>query len=572
MQSRNNPAVRLPRQIFGMRWWLGLAFACVAAFTALAVVAVLNHRSEQAFRNYAEAFAVGRGVLTAEALSHDPTAATLRRDAESMSERRGIRLYVVDATGRLLTPSLSRGVDWSSVPGRRQAAAVALSGSRYIHGRRDGSEYVVGLPIRHGAGAALVTYSRQQGLQAALGIIRDEYLQAALIALAAGAALGFVIATLIARRLRRIAAAASAIGSGDFATEVSSRFPDEVGSLALSIETMRGQLEQLFLVLERDRDRLDSLLGRLDDGVVVVNGELAVEFANDRARELLDLGDRLDRGPARRLALDLFQTRSPGHVRLTDDTRTLEVSGIPPADGGDTAILVVHDQTQKEQNERVQREFATNAAHELRTPLASIVTAVEMLQTGAKDDPRARDDFLELIARESARLTRLTRALLVLARADAGEEVPHRGPIRVAPLLEQVAASLRPRPSVDVQVDCSPALTIAGDPDLLEQALSSVASNAVQHTENGSVTIRGRAENGSVMIEVADTGSGIPAPDRSRIFDRFYRAGDRDGGFGLGLSIAREAVGALGGEIELESELDVGTTVRIKLERARAGA
>jgi signal transduction histidine kinase len=116
-----------------------------------------------------------------------------------------------------------------------------------------------------------------------------------------------------------------------------------------------------------------------------------------------------------------------------DDGRTLELSGIPPADGGDTAILVVHDQTQKEQNERVQREFATNVAHELRTPLASIATAVEMLQTGAKDDPEARDDFLELIAREAARLTRLTRALLVLARADAGEEVPHRWPIRSRP-------------------------------------------------------------------------------------------------------------------------------------------
>ena len=80
--------------------------------------------------------------------------------------------------------------------------------------------------------------------------------------------------------------------------------------------------------------------------------------------------------------------------------------------------------------------------------------------------------------------------------------------------------------------------------------------------------MRGRRENGSVVIEVADTGSGIPAPDRARIFDRFYRAGDRDGGFGLGLSIAREAVRTLGGEIELESEQSVGTTVRITLATA----
>jgi len=82
--------------------------------------------------------------------------------------------------------------------------------------------------------------------------------------------------------------------------------------------------------------------------------------------------------------------------------------------------------------------------------------------------------------------------------------------------------------------------------------------------------MRGRRENRHVVIEVADTGSGIPALDRARIFDRFYRAGDRDGGFGLGLSIAREAVRTLGGEIELESEQSVGTTVRITLAAATA--
>jgi signal transduction histidine kinase len=95
----------------------------------------------------------------------------------------------------------------------------------------------------------------------------------------------------------------------------------------------------------------------------------------------------------------------------------------------------------------------------------------------------------------------------------------------------------------------------------------------VQHTVAGSVTLRGRGENGSVVIEVADTGDGIPSRERPRVFERFYQAGERDGGFGLGLSIAREAVGALGGEIELESELEVGTTVRIRLdEPAGVGA
>ena len=555
-----------------MRWWLGLAFAAVAALTAIAVVTVLNRRSEGAFRKYAEAFAVGRSVVGAEALARDTTPAALRRDALAFSKQRSARLYVFDAKGRLLTGGVSRGIAWSEVPTGPEAKAAALAGTRYIHARSHGYDYVVGIPIRTGAGAAIVTYSRQRGMQTALGIIRDEFLQAALIALAVGAALGLVIATLTARRLQRIAGAAKAIGCGDFDVAVTGRFPDEVGSLAQSIERMRGQLQELFLALRRDRDRLEGLLGRLEDGVLLVNRDLEIEFANERARELLNVDGRLpEGGGAHRLAVDLFRTGLPGHFRLSDGERTLELSGVPPLDDADNAIVVVHDQSQKERNERVQREFATNAAHELRSPLASIVTAVEMLQTGAKDEPAARDEFIDVIAKESGRLTRLTRALLVLARADARDEPPKRGHVSVAPLLEQVAAGLPVRGDVRVAVDCPPALAVAGDPDLLEQAVSSVAANAAQHTDSGIVTIRGRADNGSVVIEVADTGDGIARHERDRIFERFYRVGGRDGGFGLGLSIAREAVGALGGDIALESELGVGTTVRITLQRAEAG-
>jgi len=268
---------------------------------------------------------------------------------------------------------------------------------------------------------------------------------------------------------------------------------------------------------------------------------------------------------------DLFETRQTGRTRLDLADRVLIVSGIPPAADGDAAIVVVVDESERERNQRVQREFATNAAHELRTPLASIVTAVEMLRTGAKEDPDALDEFLDMIARESDRLTRLTRALLVLARAEAHEEQPRLTPVEVGPLLEQVAAALPRRSGVEVGVDCPSALAIAGDADLLEQAVTSLASNAVRYTTAGSVTMRGRRENGHVVIEVADTGRGIAQNELDRIFDRFYRAGDREDGFGLGLAIAREAVHTLGGEIELESEQAVGTTVRITLATAADG-
>jgi two-component system phosphate regulon sensor histidine kinase PhoR len=555
-----------------MRWWLGLAFAAVAALTAVAVVSVLNSRSEHAFRRYAEEFAVGNSVAASETLKRDTKIVSIQADAASIARHRHLALWVFAADGSPLTPRTSNGLSWSKVPHGIEAKRAALGSNRYIHGRKDGSALVIGLPIHKGAGAALVAYSLRPDLRDQLGIVRNEFFQAAMIAFAVGAALGLLIATLTARRLARIARAASAIGGGDFSVDLKRRFPDEVGSLALSIDSMRGQLQELFLALERDRARLERLLDRLGDGVLVVDRALTVEFANDRTHELLGPTERLDEGPLHRLALALFATGIPVRMRIADDDQILEVSGIPPGEGGDNAIIVVRDESQRERNERTQREFATNAAHELRTPLASIVTAVEMLQTGAKDEPEARDEFLEVIAREAARLTRLTRALLVLARAEVGDEAPRAKSVPVARLLEQVASSLRPREGVEVGVDCPPALAIAGDAELLEQAVSSVASNAVQYTSSGSVMMRGRGENGSVVIEVADTGSGIAPRDQRRIFERFYRAGDRDGSFGLGLSIAREAVGALGGEIALDSEVSVGTTVRITLARAEGEA
>jgi two-component system sensor histidine kinase VicK len=558
-----------PARFFSMRWWLGIAFAAVAALTAVAVVGVLNARSQRAFHKDAEAFAIGTSAIAGETLKRDTTVAELRRDAALLAAQRHIRLFIFAADGRPLTPLVSRGLNWSAIPDRGLAKRTALGGSRYVVGRNDGSMFVVGLPLRHGLGAALVSVSRQTGLSQALGIIRNEFLQAALIASAVGAALGLLIASLTARRLRRIARAASEIGSGHFEIDVGRAFPDEVGNLTLSIERMRSQLQELFLTLERDRDRLDHLFDRLDDGILVVNRALEVEFANDRARSLAGVtdGSSVEEPGVRELVLDLFRSGLPSRVRVADEERTLEIAGIPPGPGGENTIIVLHDLSQKDRNERVQREFATNAAHELRTPLATIAAAVEMLETGAKEDPAARDDFLEVISRETERLTRLTRALLILARADAGDELPKRAAVRVAPLLEHVVGSLRPMNGVRLAVDCPESLAVEGDSDLLEQALSSIATNAIQHTERGSVTLQGHAENGSAVIEVVDTGHGIADAERQRIFDRFYRAGEREGGFGLGLSIAREAVSVLGGGLEVDSEVGVGTTIRITLAR-----
>jgi two-component system sensor histidine kinase VicK len=251
---------------------------------------------------------------------------------------------------------------------------------------------------------------------------------------------------------------------------------------------------------------------------------------------------------------------------IVREEKTLQVSGVPAHSRGDGAILVVADVTQRERTERAQREFVTNAAHELRTPVAAIVTSIEMLQTGAKEDPERRDEFLGYIERESNRLTRLTRALLVLARAEARQELPRSEQVSLGPVLERVAGDLEPAAPVHVAVDCDPDLTVATDPELLEQALQSVAQNAARYTTRGTIIIRGRQiDPAHVAVQVIDTGTGIRGTQRERLFDRFYRGSGRNGGFGLGLAIAAQSVRAVGGTIEIRSNEEAGTTVELVL-------
>jgi PAS domain S-box-containing protein len=255
-------------------------------------------------------------------------------------------------------------------------------------------------------------------------------------------------------------------------------------------------------------------------------------------------------------------------VRDDGTPATVEVSSAPVRDDEGQIVAVVGvlaDVTARERRERVEREFVTNAAHELQTPLAAITSAIEVLQGGAKERPEDRDRFLAHIERETDRLTRLAHSLLTLARAELAAEAPRRELVDIAELLADVAGLLRPSTGTDVVIDCVEGLALVSNRELVEQAVTNVAQNAARHTQAGRIVLAARAVGDSVMVEVADTGSGIATEDRSRVFRRFYRSGTDSGGhgFGLGLAIARSATEAVGGTIELESEAGVGTKVRL---------
>jgi signal transduction histidine kinase/HAMP domain-containing protein len=574
----------MPRRSISMRWWLGLAFAAIAALTALSVAQVFSSRAEAALRERGEELAIGQTVSAASAAGQAARRGVLGDAVTVIAERRRFSLWVFAPDGTLVTPPVSRQVQLEAVPGAEVAMRTALAGGRYTSSLHEGKDFVVALRL-HDPDGAVVTYTRRPELRAELGIVRDEIVRAALLSVGLAAIVGLLVAALITSRLSRIARAAAAIEAGGFDSEVlRPRFNDELGTLAESIDRMRVRLRDSFGRVEAERDRLRQLLEGLHEGVVAIDRDLRVAFANSAAQPLLG-GETLEQGgplpepwddfPLREFAGALFDGGSTvRQARVIAGERAFAVSGIPARAGAADAILVVADISQRERRERAEREFVANAAHELGTPLTAISTSLEVLQSGAKDDVVERDRFLALIERQTARLSRLRRALVALARAQTRQQALQLEPVELRPLLERIAAEPGGvGEEVEVTVEVEPGFAVLAHRDLLEQVVANLFENALRHAGARQIVLAGRpTAPGLAAVEVRDDGKGIAAAERERLFDRFYRGGGDGGGFGLGLAIVREAVRAFGGRIEVRPAAGGGTAVRITLARGELPA
>jgi signal transduction histidine kinase len=361
----------------------------------------------------------------------------------------------------------------------------------------------------------------------------------------------------------------------DISAEVVAR-PDD-GRIRWTVTTPDGSPPDVSAAAHSPDRWADRLLTRLPQGIVVVDRYLRVVFANPAARRLLrnrglrdgeTIPDPWPEHSLRETAESLFG-RLPVVGRRVFDVggRTYAVEGLTSSDRA-TGTLVIADVTHEERTRRSEREFVENAAHELRTPVAAILSVVEALESGGKDDPAVRDQFLTHIRRQADRLSRLATSLLLLRRMQEGMDQPHLELIAAKPLLEEVAADLDAQAGVRVHVVAAPELAMLADRDLLRQAIDNVAANAVRHTHEGEIALVARDAGTVTELEVRDTGGGMSDEQVGQAFVRFHRT-QGSGGIGLGLAIAKEAVEALGGTIELESALNVGTRVRMRLPTAR---
>jgi PAS domain S-box-containing protein len=372
------------------------------------------------------------------------------------------------------------------------------------------------------------------------------------------------------------------------------RAPSELhAELERRIAERTAELERAYEELETRSGYLEALVQSIPAGLVIADAATGtITSANDRAYAIAgpnieraqNLGEWSDAEGYRRdgsayAAQDwpLARALRGEHVvneeltlvRRDGTSMLLELHAAPVYDKRNqivAAVSLFQDVTERETRRRAAAEFIANAAHELRTPLAAVVSGIDVLEGGAKYHADERDRFLAHISREAERLVRLTRALLLLARVQSGTEAARVEIVKLAPLIADVAAGLRVAPNVRVTTRCGPQTAALANPGLLEQALTSVAGNAARYTSAGRIVLSASRAQRSVRIRVRDTGRGMSPEEVRRAGERFFRGEAPDaGGFGLGLSIAQQAIEAMGGTLEIQSERGAGTTVEMIL-------
>ena len=277
----------------------------------------------------------------------------------------------------------------------------------------------------------------------------------------------------------RLSRAAGQLAAGVFDTPLETGGRDEIGDLARALDSMRASLKESFGVLTADRNKLKAIFDGLTDAVIVVDEDGALRFSNRAAAKLLDPAGRPPESmlPQLKRAAELGFAAHPA-LRIGDRAYAMSARSLPK----ERAVLVVaRDRTDEMRRELAEADFISNAAHELRNPLAGISSAIEVLQEGAKDDPRALDHFLGRLAEDTERMNRLTRSLLTLARVEsigAGETEM----VDVAAAIDDSVAAVEAPAHVELGVEVEPELTARGDPTLLRQVLVGLLTNAFKHT------------------------------------------------------------------------------------------
>ncbi len=594
----------LSSQLF---WRLFGVYAVITLATGLAFGVILSYRQTEAFRTQARQRLLAEGAGLAAVLgrldsAEDAALAETTRTLSDIVEPQEFAAGLITPQGRVLWrirwEDLTTLVDLDSP----DVVAVRDSGEGFadvlfpgatipdmVYSRRVTATETDSPILR-------LRYPLDRSLRDQAAARQQLWAAAATIGIIA-LAINYVVVGRIIGPLETLTQAAQQLAAGEHPPEVAIRSRNEIGTLARVFNSMSRQLaarihdlQDQRLQVETDHQRLETILGAMNEGVIAVDAEDRILFANPAAIRLMDLKptsmfgrplweqvrqEALQR-VVRQAAEEGGLPRVEFDVARTQSTVGVTASRLPgnPAPG---VVVVMHDVTELRRLENLRRDFVQNVSHELKTPLSSIAAYADTLLEGGLEDAASNRLFVERIAEQADRLHRLILDLLALAKMEAGEEAYDVEPTdvsRIATACIDAHQGVARAKRIELATE-APAGAIWGyaDDDGLRTILDNLLDNAVNYTpENGRIVVRWSREGGRVLIQVRDTGPGIAHEHQQRIFQRFYRidkARSRElGGTGLGLSIVKHLCQLFGGTISVQSQLGQGSAFTVELRAA----
>jgi two-component system phosphate regulon sensor histidine kinase PhoR len=393
------------------------------------------------------------------------------------------------------------------------------------------------------------------------------------------------------RPLARLIAGAGELAAGR-ARRVEEPDVEELAGLSRALNRLAETAEAQFAAVRSERDHLQSILASMSEGVLVVGPDGRVSSANLAFNRLFDLAGEvvgrplleISRQPElARVVAETLRKGEPqsGQIELqVPERRTLALASAALAGGERGAVVVARDTTELTRVADMRRDFVANVSHELKTPLAAIRGYAETLRDGALQEEETAVRFTERLIWQCRRLQALLDDLLTLSKLESVAPRVEREPVDLAALgqrtVEMLGATAREkRLRLEMLDEGSP--RVRGEADGLERLLVNLLDNAIKYNRpGGEVRLRLAIAAGEALIEVADTGIGIPQDALPRIFERFYRVDKgrarEEGGTGLGLAIVKHLAQSHGGHVEVESRASRGTTFRVYLPLAGAEA
>lgn len=404
------------------------------------------------------------------------------------------------------------------------------------------------------------------------------YAGAMIIVLVLSIALAFKLVRIIVDPVKHLQYVTSKIANGNLQTRVNMNSNDELGQLGKTFNNMADQLQSKINEVVDKQNRLESILKSMQSGVIAVDNNEEIITINPYAKRIFGItrdvtGEKLKNCIEDKNVYDIFENDDENEVEVKVKKpmrRFLKIKKATAINGYKQIgrVIAIQDITEMKRLENIRSQFVANVSHELKTPLTSIKGFAETLRY--VDDEETKNNFLDIIDKESERLTRLINDILVLSNLESNnvEKLEEFMPDDIVSEVINILQNQAIKKSINLTFKSNSKSYILGQRDKFFQVALNIIENGIKYSNEGdSVTVTSYNEDENYILKVKDTGIGIPEEDLPRIFERFYRVDKarKSGGTGLGLAIVKHIVKSFGGDIEVKSELNKGSEFIFKI-------